>query len=65
MTILQKTGFGLVGKLALGGLAFSYANSAAAVGATNATPIPEPGPMGLLVLGGVALVIARRISRNK
>jgi len=27
--------------------------------------VPEPGPLGLLVLGGVALAIARRFSRNK
>ena len=33
--------------------------------AGNPTSVPEPGPLGLLVLGGVALAIARRIHRNK
>ena len=33
--------------------------------ATNPAPVPEPGPLGLLVLGGVVLAIARRIHRNK
>jgi len=36
-------------------------------GAPNLPPtnVPEPGPMGLLALGFVALLIARRMNRNK
>jgi|GEM_PF-1895934 len=34
-------------------------------GPSQPTSVPEPGPMGLLVLGGVALLIAKRFTRNK
>jgi len=33
--------------------------------ACNGQSVPEPGPIGLMILGAVALVVADRIRRNK
>ena len=33
--------------------------------APGPSPVPEPGPIGLLVLGFVALVCARRFRKNR
>lgn len=35
------------------------------IASATVASVPEPGPFGLLILGGVALVIARRFKRNK
>ena len=52
----------IAGRLGIGAglLALSDIAVAGSVGT-----VPEPGPLGLLVLGGVALAIAKRILRNK
>jgi len=53
----------LFSRMAAGSVLLVFSNMAIAV-VPDAT-VPEPGPMGLLVLGGVALLLTKRIKRNK
>ena len=52
-----------VAQLSVGATLLLVSNFALAGGA--AAPVPEPGPLGLLIVSGVALVIARRFRRDK
>lgn len=50
-----------VGSLAvLAGISMQVAASVGGPG----QPVPEPGPLGLLMFGAVALVVARRVTKK-
>ena len=57
-----KTSAKVIGQCSVGA-ALLLLSSIAAAGPP--APIPEPGPFGLLLLGGVALFVAKRFRRNK
>jgi hypothetical protein len=52
--MIKKLGFISVGTL------FFATNAFAAV-----TQVPEPGPMGLLLIGAASIFVARRFHKNK
>ena len=45
-------------------ISLASVSTVALAGFPDAT-VPEPGPMGLLILGAVALLVSRRFMRNK
>jgi hypothetical protein len=55
LKIIKKLGFVCAGTL----LSTSHAFAA------GPAPVPEPGPLGLLLVGAAGIFIARRFTKNK